>query len=161
MARTYKPVRKAKRRVKIEPGNLKLAIRAVVYSQLSIRKAAAHFGLKRSMLANHIKNPLKRSNSGEETEKRNVENLIICGHWGFPMRPLELRLIVRDYLERTEINTRIIELRKNMPGPDFIQSFLKRNNSLLSLRLCSIIKSSRAGVNGQTNNTYFDNYKRL
>lgn len=43
-----------------------------------------------------------------------------------------------------------------MPGRDWAMSFVKRYSHTLTKRLCQNVKRSRAGVNAETVNQYFN-----
>lgn len=65
-----------------------------------------------------------------------------------------LRLIVKEYLDRT--GKKASTFQDNLPGPDFVYSFLKRHKKDLSYRMCQNIKRNRAAVSRKIINDYFD-----
>lgn len=71
-----------------------------------------------------------------------------------PLTSLDIRLIVKGYLDRCGRNE--IRFKNNMPGVDFIDSFLKRNSKDLSKRLGQNIKRSRAAISKDIVNNYFN-----
>lgn len=48
----------------------------------------------------------------------------MVGEWGFPLTSLDIRLIVKGYLDRCGRNE--IRFKNNMPGVDFIEIFQKK-----------------------------------
>lgn len=80
--------------------------------------------------------------------------LCAAGDWGFPLTLYDIRLIVKAFLDRCGKTER--RFKNNMPGREFVMSFLKRHKSLLSNKMCQNIKRSRAKVDHDTINQYFD-----
>lgn len=68
---------------------------------------------------------------------------------------MDLRLVVKGYLDREGRTVR--KFKNNLPGEDWVQSFLKRHLKQLSARMSQNIKRARASVSVQTINSYFDN----
>ena len=77
--------------------------------------------------------------------------------WGYPIGKLEIKLMVKDILN----NNKIIEkrFRNNLPGDDWVNGFVKRNK--LSKRAASNIKRSRAAVNEELTNSFFDDLEKV
>ena len=87
-----------------------------------------------------------------------MDRLKICSDWGYPVDSLTLRLIVKDSLEKQGKQVR--KFKNNTPGPDFVESFLKRHKEVLSSRMCQNIKRSRAAVSPEIINAYFDELEK-
>ena len=69
---------------------------------------------------------------------------------------LDIRLFIKRDLDSNGLNVR--RLRENMPGPDWAESFLKRNSHRLSNRFTAFnIKRVRAQVSPRIVHNYFDN----
>ena len=51
------------------------------------------------------------------------------------------------------------DLKKNLPGDDWVNGFAKRNN--LSKRAASNIKRSRAAIDKETVNDFFNNLEKV
>jgi len=138
---------------------MEAAIREI-RSGMSYRKAEAKYNIARSVLSRHMLKPDTRKHGGppalgEELEALLVKRLQMCGDWGFPMDCMDLRLIVKGYLDQR--GTTVRRFKNNMPGSEWAASFLRRDRQALAQRLCQNIKRSRAAVSGETINKYFDN----
>lgn len=83
------------------------------------------------------------------------DRIVLLGEWGFPLTYLDLRLVVKGYLDKQGRTVR--KFKNNLPGEDWVISFLKRHKKQLSSRMSQNIKRARAAVSAQTVNKYFDN----
>ncbi|XP_031359072.1 uncharacterized protein LOC116182671 [Photinus pyralis] len=72
--------------------------------------------------------------------------------WSYPLSKLDLRLIIKGYLDKQGKTTC---LKDNMPGKDFIEYFMSRHN--LSQRLATNISRSRASVSREVVTDFFNN----
>lgn len=132
---------------------MKLAVSEMKEKGLSSRAASRKYRIPYKTLQNKMKGkhdgavgrPPAISN---EEEKMVAEHIKQCGSWGMPLSLLDVRVIIKNYLD--EKGTQIPIFVDNCPGPDWAQSFLRRNQDLISLRLCENIKSSRAKVTAET-----------
>lgn len=161
MPRTYKPKPGAKTYKKVDEKTLEMAKRAIA-SGLSYRKAGEKFGIPKTVLNRHIKNPDTKKQGGqvvlsEVVEKRLVERLITCANWGYPMDTLDLRMIVKSFLDRRGVNEQ--RFKDNLPGREWVSSFLKRHKKKLSQRMCQNIKRSRANKPREEYEQYFQHLK--
>ena len=84
-----------------------------------------------------------------------VKRLVTCSEWGYPMDSWDLRLVVKGYLDRRDVTTKLF--KGNLPGKDLVWSFLYRQQEHLRPRLCENIKRARAGVTIEAANSFFDN----
>ncbi|KAF0730482.1 DDE-1 domain-containing protein [Aphis craccivora] len=91
----------------------------------------------------------------KNVEQLIVESLITCSSWGYPLTTLDLRTIVKSYLDTK--GTNIKKFKYNMRGIDFAMCFLRRHRDTLSQRLCQNIKKSRTQVSRKDLNEYFNN----
>lgn len=66
-----------------------------------------------------------------------------------------MRVLVKEFLDRRGKTVR--KFKDNLPGKDFVYSFLERHKVQLSLRMCQNIKRSRAAITPEVINAYFDN----
>lgn len=73
-----------------------------------------------------------------EEEARIVESLLTLSQWGFPLDRFELRLLIKQYLDRRGVEVK--RFKNNFPGCDWAQSFLKRHRNELSHRMSQNIK---------------------
>ena len=108
---------------------------------LTYRKCSNKHNIPTTVLHRH--NTFRKANPGkylkkqggqctlsEPVEKLIVEQLITCSSWGYPLNVIDLRCIVKSYLDR---KGKIVQkFKNNMPGPEFAMSFLKRNRQMLS-----------------------------
>ncbi|XP_041985244.1 uncharacterized protein LOC121737649 isoform X2 [Aricia agestis] len=90
----------------------------------------------------------------QETEKYITKYLNICSEWGYPLDAYDVRLLVKDYLDRIGITVK--KFRDNMPGPNYLTGFLSRNQQDISLRLSENFNRVRAAVSPEIINQYFD-----
>lgn len=134
------------------------ALQAVKTKQLSIRQASERYAVPKSTLAYKVKNlhelkPGRQPVLNTQEEKHLVEGIIQCAEWGFPLTQVDVRLIVKGYLDHAGKKTKIF--KDNYPGPDWIKLFYKRNLSDVTVRLCENIKRSRAAVSKKIVVDYF------
>lgn len=127
---------------------------------MSQRRAALIYGIPQQTLSDIICDRHPRSTGGqlalsEEEEIVIAENLATLGSWGFPLDFLEVRLIVKAYLE--ERGRVVQKFRNNIPGDDWVRGFLKRRKPIISPRTCRNICQKRATVTKQSLEAYFDN----
>lgn len=85
---------------------------------------------------------------------------MLCAEWGFPLDRLDLRLLVKGYLDRRGKKIKRFGT-SNMPGKEWAHSFLTRHKDVLAVRMCQNIKRCRAAVSKETINQYFDNLTSL
>lgn len=71
---------------------------------------------------------------------------------------ITLRLLVQDFLDRQGKSVK--RFKDNLPGRDFVYSFLNRHRKDLSARMCQNIKRSRAAVSREAINEYFDKLEK-
>ena len=126
MPRDYKHVPGTKVYKKHTKAKMEAALRAVK-SGMSYRKAAAKFGIPHSVLNRKKLRPNLKKQGGQPVLGTDVEELLVkrvktCGEWGFPMDSMDLRLIVKGYLDRRGMN--IAKFKENMPGKEWAVSFL-------------------------------------
>ena len=86
-----------------------------------------------------------------------VDKLLILAEWGYPLTTLDLRLVVKDYLDKKGVD--VCRFKDNMPGVEWGNSFLKRHNGELSKRLCENLKQSRSQLSPELVEEYFSNLK--
>lgn len=94
----------------------------------SLKKVAEKFGISRFALTAALKGKANKFgrppvlNSAEE--RRLIECISMAGEWVFPLTSLDIRLIVKGYLDRCGQNK--IRFKNNMPGIDFIEKFSQK-----------------------------------
>ena len=161
MPRTYHPVVGPTRRHKYTDANMQRAVDAVA-SGTSQRDAARMFGVPRATLIDRIKNRHQRISGGQpvfsdEEECVIAKNVATLGDWGFPVDMLDLRLLVKNYLEARGRTVR--KFRNNLPGPDWLKSFMQRRRAIITPRLCQNICRKRAEITPGNIDNYFENLR--
>lgn len=162
MPRNYKPVVGTGYK-QHEPGKIQQAI-LDLQNGLSLRKTAEKHGIHYSVLYRHWKkgtgtgNVMKKSGGqtslSADEETLFVQRLQLCSEWGYPIDSITLRLLVKDFLDRSG---RIVKkFKDNLPGRDYVYGFLQRHRDELAIRICQNIKRSRASITPNTINAYFD-----
>lgn len=158
MVRTQKKVLGSRKYRNFSNDQLIKAVEAV-RSGLSLRKAEEQFGVPRCS----INRAINGKNTGKvgrpfvlNENDQNALAMCLCsaGDWGFPLTLYDIRLIVKAFLDRSGRNE--YRFKNNMPGPDFVMSFLKRHQNTLSNKMCQNIKRARAKVDHDAINLYFD-----
>lgn len=142
-----------------EPGKIQQAIEDL-QNGLSLRKTAEKHGIHYSVLYRHWKkgNVMKisggQTSSSADEETLFVERLQLCSEWGYPTESITLRLLVKEFLDRSG---RIVKkFKDNLPGREIVYGFLQRHRDELAIRMCQNIKRSRAGITPNIINGYFD-----
>lgn len=158
MPRKYKRRLGAPIRRDYDPNNMENALAAVVDGQMSFRQAGEQFGVPYATLWKKY-----RGLHGDRLGRRPVLNiaeekairdgLLVAANFGYPMREADMKLFVQGYLNRKGVN--VIQFHDNLPGNDWVRSFLERNHEL-SIRASENMKRARAEVTADTINGYFD-----
>lgn len=133
------------------------AVRAV-QDGMSKKQAAQVYQIPRSTLVNrclgrHTKPQGHPTILSPEEEVIISRTLGVVADWGFPLTKPDIKQIVKKFLDKKGIVIPI--LKDNLPGDDMVASFIQRNN--LSVRIASNIKRSRASVDQDDVNKFFDN----
>jgi len=129
---------------------------SAVRSGVSARKAAIDFGVSRSTLLRKVSQQQTKKHGGqiyleEASELAIVQVLNQLVDWKVPLTLMELRLLVKNFLDLSEVNSS--RFVNNMPGRDWARRFLKRHG--LSLRFASKIKPSRSNLSKVKLEAYF------
>ncbi|XP_047990507.1 uncharacterized protein LOC125229660 [Leguminivora glycinivorella] len=144
---------------------LEECLRAIESKVLTQRKAAAEFNIPRRTLINRIKARKDRKKVGgpgfppifnDEEELHFCDCVERMGQYGFPLSELDLRMIVKAYLDK--IGRNVKRFKSNMPGTEWVSSFLRRHTSL-SKRFAANIKRARAAVDVDALTQFVDNIK--
>lgn len=140
------------------PEQLEKAVEAVKLG-MSLRKAEEKFGVPRCSINRKIKGKhlgkVGRPYVLSEVDQNTLATCIsAAGDWGFPVTIYDIILIVKAYLDRC--GKREPRFKDNLPGREFVMSFLQRYKHILSNKMCQNIKRSRAKVDHETINQYFD-----
>lgn len=87
-----------------------------------------------------------------------VKCIVASSVWGYPIDSFDLRMIIHSYLE--DIGKVVKKFKNNIPGIDFVYSFVKRHKRAISNRMCQNIKRSRAKICRETLSEYFDHLEK-
>jgi len=161
MPRNYDKGCRSKTYKKPNPTDLANAVNAIKRKRMTYREAQEVYGIHYSVIYRHVKNEDIKKQGGQTSlslseEKLIIDNILLCAEWGFPLDRLDLRLLVKGYLDRRGKKVKRFG-RSNMPGKEWAHSFLTRHSDVLAVRLCQNIKRCRAAVSRETINQYFDN----
>ena len=74
--------------------------------------------------------------------------------WRAPLSLMEIRMLVKSIMDKE--GKSYARFKDNMPGDDWVRSFLSRHEDLTQ-RITQNIKISRAEVNEDVINNFFDN----
>ena len=110
------------------------------------REAAKKYHIPRSTLKNkgaHVNKIGGQVTFSKEEEASFTRHCTLMCDFGFPVDLLDLRFIVKSYLDRT--GRKVMAFSNNLPGKEWARSFLNRNNDL-TVRLSANIKRKRAEI---------------
>ena len=98
---------------------------------MSFGKSAAVYGVPKSTLYRKIRNKQQKRSGGQlslsiDTETRIVDIIHQVASWKVPFDGYDVRLLVKHFLDKEKIKHR--RFKNNMPGVDWLRSFIKRNN---------------------------------
>ena len=156
MPRNYVPVNNKKRTYKAcRTADLESAAEAVKEG-MSYRKACKNFDVKKSTLHDFIRKGGVKSAGrptllSAEDEKAIAELTVTVAEWGFPLGPMEIKLIAKDLLDS---KGEVSRCQDNMPGDDWFAGFMKRNK--MSARFASNIKRPRSKVDAEDITSFFN-----
>lgn len=134
------------------------AVDAVKNRSFTVYAASQLFAVPYGTLYNKVHGLHPMSIGGQtfltESQEADLRMAIeFVGEWGFPLTPTSIRRLVKSFLDDNKLESRFPD---NMPGEDWMSSFLKRSETLSS-RWTENIKRSRAKVSPEIINPYFDN----
>lgn len=139
------------------------AVKEVTNNGVSYRKACTKYGVPIGTLYRHVTNGHLQKQGGQtclssELESNLVSKLLTCADWGYPLDGFDLRLFVKSYLDSRHIKLK--KFKNNLPGYDWLKSFLIRHKDELANRMVSNIKRARANVSPTIINEFFDNLEQ-
>ena len=132
----------------------------------SYRYIEQAIGIPKSVVHRHHKSmmneePLKTKGGQPvfcaETENILVSRIILMSEWSYPLDSYELRLLIKSMLDRKGTRSKIF--KNNMPGRDWVKTFLKRNSAKIGTRRCQNVKRQRAEVSPEIVEQYFEELK--
>ncbi len=158
MPRVYKPKDGGKTYRKHSPTTISAAL-ADVEKGMTYRKAAKKHNISFTVLYRHNKKQNIKKHGGQPVLSENEETeimmrLIQCAEWGYPVESLDLRMIVKSFLDHS--GRKESRFTDNMPGREWAYSYLKRHKTEISERMCQNIKRSRAKVSPEVIGQYFE-----
>ncbi|CAB3251769.1 unnamed protein product [Arctia plantaginis] len=140
---------------------LDTAVDLVSRKIISSLEASKQFLIPRRTIDNKVKNkhPKKpgaqqRLTAAEELDI--IKVLTAAADFGSPVSRLELRLIVRTYLNK---NNKVHLFSDNLPGKWWVKNFLTRLKEMLTERAVQNIKRVRASTNTGDFENYFENLR--
>ena len=128
----------------------------------SQRSVCEELEITRSTLQNKMKNQHTKkagrpSVLSEQEENAIAEHLVATSDWGFPLDGVDIMVLVKAYLDKQ--GKTVERFKNNMPGTDWLYSYLKRHSKTLRMRLYQNITRKRAGVSKRTIEAYFGNLR--
>ena len=162
MPRTYKRKNGARRNKDYTTETLELAVRECADLGRPYAEVAAQYQIPLRTLRNKAKGLHSKSAGGQtvfsqEEEKTMAQHLIKCAEFNMPLDTMDIKMFVQTYLMQRKRT--VAKLKNNVPGDDWVSSFLGRHTQL-SLRMCQNIKCARAEVKPETIQQYFDNLEK-
>ncbi|XP_065658224.1 uncharacterized protein LOC136082729 [Hydra vulgaris] len=140
--------------------DIEIAVIKVKNHGFTIRKASKMYNIPLGTLHKKVKlgDQVPKKHGGQTRLDSKIENLFVqtiihMTDWRVPFDSLDIRLLVKSYCDKVKIND--ARFKNNMPRVDWVQSFIKRH--CLTNRVADNVKHSRAVVNEETVNKYFDN----
>lgn len=111
---------------------LEAALRAIENGS-GIREASRRFGIDPSTLSRKRRNLFSRNPGRQpvfpkEEEEAFVNNILLAAQWGFPLTSYDIRLTVKQYLDRKGVRENRFG-NNNMPGLEWARNFLNRHKS--------------------------------
>ena len=147
--RTYKPKAGARPYKSYSNECLEKAVSEIVSQKIYLRKASKLYKIPAGTLSHkinkkHGKLPGRPVVFMEREEQSIIQHIKTLSQWGFPFDTLDLRILVRTYLEKQ--GRTVAQFASNLPSKEWARNFLQRHRNELALRTCQNIKRSRAGV---------------
>lgn len=138
---------------------LEKAVHEINEKKISLSKASKKYKIPKGTLSCKINKKRLKSVGrppalSQEEERLLVNVLLKTAEWGFPLAHDDLRHLVKSHLD--SLARKVIQFNNNIPGIDWIKSFLKRNREV-STRKAQNINPSRAAATRETFMNYFDN----
>lgn len=103
----------------------------------------------------HIKKTGGQTALTQREELALIKGITSCADWGFLFPTIELQMFTKCFLE--SVGVVINKFKNNTPGSEWVRSFLKCHQNLISKRLTQNINKARAGVSSETISEYFSN----
>ncbi|XP_046394382.1 uncharacterized protein LOC124162069 [Ischnura elegans] len=159
MVRNYARVVGGRRSHGHDNQQIEKAVEAVKSGRMSLRGACKEFGVPKSTVHDILKDKHPKKSGGQtvlsaKEEDQLAQGILKCAEWGIPLRAIDLRLVVREYLNRMGRKEKVF--KDNFPGMEWVRGFLSRRREL-TVRLGENIKRVRAAVTREVLEKYFNN----
>ncbi|XP_046960613.1 uncharacterized protein LOC124530475 [Vanessa cardui] len=156
MPRKYQPDPIKKQYKKYDKTIICKAVEELALPGAKLKLVAEKYNINISVLYRHSKREMKPQGGQtaltEADEEYLITNINACSEWGYPLDTMDLRFIVKMYLDKLGIKHK--RFKNNFPGPDLVEGFLKRHSDKIAKRICQNIKRSRAAVSPDTIREY-------
>lgn len=138
MTRNYKRLPGSRKYADFSSEKLEECLNAIRSVEMTQRKAEAFYGISRSTIKRRLKNTgidVVKS-PGHPTVFTNQEEIAFSTHlikvydFGFPVDELDFRFLIMSYFDKQ--GKQIKCFQNNMPGRDWVKSFLKRQTNLFA-----------------------------
>ena len=128
-----------------------------VRSGKSIQQSASAHGVPRTTLSDRVNKLQSKKHGGQSYLNAGFEEAVVkvldqLSSWKHPLTELELRRLVRNYLDLSGVRNKF---KDNMPGPDWAKLFIKRHS--LTSRFPTKVKPQRAELTKEDIETFFKN----
>lgn len=109
---------------------------------VSLRSLVRKYGIPKDTIDRKAKglyslNPGGQTSLSPAEETKLVQNIHLASKWGFPLTSIDVRYLVKSYLDSA--GKTIKKFNNNLPGRDWMRSFLFRHKGILSERWCENI----------------------
>ena len=92
----------------------------------------------------------------KEVEHYIAKRIAVCSTWGYPLDCLDVRYFMKGYLDKQGESIKCF--KNNMPSKERVNSFVKRNSTLLSHSMCQNISPSKESVSPAMVESFFSHY---
>ena len=156
MVRKYCTPAGSKPNRKYDDATMAEALEAIAEG-LGVRKAAAQYGIPKSILSRRSKGQGLNPKGHPRTLTKDLEEtlaraLLVCADWGCPQSLSEVRQFMKRYLDQRGQQT---DFPNNLPGYEWALSFLDRHPDLRQRNALNI-KRSRAKIDARIMEEFFD-----
>ena len=159
MARTYKPDPRGKKYLKHTPEAINSAL-ADHRRGMSFPACSRKHGIPIAVLCCRARNPHMKPQRGQsvlskDTEKFMAKKVASSATLNFPLDSTDIRYLFKGFLNKRGLV--MSKFKSNMPSKDWVNSFVRRNQEIISHRICRNIKSTRASLSPSTVKDFISN----
>lgn len=164
MPRTYKRKPASRKYADYTSEQLNECLERIRNGDITHRQGESQYNIPRKTIYNKLKGKQQKSPGKPqvfscEEELSFVNCIKKCAEFGFPLDSFEVRMIAKSYLDSKGRRVKIF--KNNVPGSEWVNSFLKRHPALTGARFAANIKRSRAAINKEILTEYIDNLKEV